>query len=262
VREEWKTAIVVPLPDPVPPRALLSQFLRDPLTRDEGLALACGENWTDAAIGTLRTLASFYGVEAAIVRVRAKATPSAALDAVAKLSSAGQFLLLGETTIGRAPGWRRALYAASQTGGPASCVSPTVLYEDTSIRFAGTERIELLDAAPYVHVRRRFAGMPAPLVASSTSEQSIAGSLACCLFPREVIDRIGMAARATATPSGEEAELFRRIHEAGSEIIWSPSAQVYSADELGAGAGGGWEVGRLIDGWCLRAQLVATARKE
>ena len=100
----WQTVIVTPLPVPVIPRALLSQFLRDPLASDEGLVFVCGPNWDDAGVSALRALALFYGVDAAVVRIGVRANPASALDAAAQIANASCFLLLGASTIGRTPG--------------------------------------------------------------------------------------------------------------------------------------------------------------
>ncbi len=127
----WTTAIVVPLTDATPPRALLSQFLRDPLGRDEGVVFVCGENWTDAAAELLRTLAAFYRVVPALLRIEGAVTAASALAVVASAAEkVTHLLLLDPGAIGRSPGWRRALHAALAAGGGMNCVSPTVVYED------------------------------------------------------------------------------------------------------------------------------------
>ena len=255
----WSTAIVVPLPDAMPPRALLSQFLRDPLGRGEGVVFVFGENWTDAAAESLLTLAAFYGVPAALLRIEGTVTASAALAAVASVAAEAKYLLLLDSgAVGRSPGWRRALHAALDATVGMACVSPTVVYEDESIRFGGTDAIEKLDVTPYVHIRRRLAGMPVSLIADVEPQPSVTASLACCLIPREAIRRLGSDIGLAATPSMQEADLFLRLLRNGVRSIWTPAAQVYAADrpptDVSENAG---RVGRLIDGWCLRARLEA-----
>ena len=255
----WSTAIVVPLPDAMPPRALLSQFLRDPLGRGEGVVFVYGENWTDAAAESLRTLAAFYGVVPALLRIEGTVTAAAALAAAALVAVvATNLLLLDPGTVGRSPLWRRALHVALEASGGMACVSPTVVYEDESIRFGGTDAIESLDVMPYVRIRRRLAGMPASLIAAVGPEASITGSLACCLIPREAIRVLGPAIGLATTASMQEADLFLRLRRNGVNSIWTPTAQVYAADQPSTEASGnGGRVGRLIDGWCLRARLAA-----
>jgi hypothetical protein len=255
----WSTAIVVPLADATPPRALLSQFLRSPLGQAEGVVFVCGETWTDAAAETLRTLAAFYGVVPALLRINGAVTAAVALAAVAGVAvSAKHLLLLDPGTVGRSPGWRAALQAALTASGGMACVSPTVVYEDESIRFSGTDGIEKLDVTPYVRIKRRLAGMPASLIATVEPQPSMTASLACCLLPRAAIRQLGPAIGLAATSSMQEADLFLQLRRNGVKSVWTPAAQVYAADrpspEISENGG---RVGRLIDGWCLRARLAA-----
>jgi hypothetical protein len=255
----WSTAIVVPLPDAMPPRALLSQFLRDPLGSGEGVVFVFGENWTEAAAESLRALAAFYGIAPALLRLEGTVTASSALAAVASAAVvAKNLLLLDPGAVGRSPGWRQALQIALEASGGVACVSPTVVYEDESIRFAGTDAIEKLDATPYVRIRRRLAGMPASLIGAVAPEPSVTASLACCLMPREAIRVLGPTIGLTATSSMQEADLFLRLRRNGVKSIWTPTAQVYAADVPSTDASeNGGRVGRLVDGWCLRARLAA-----
>jgi O-antigen biosynthesis protein len=259
VPSTWSTAIVVPLADAMPPRALLSQFLRDPLGRGEGLVFVFGDNWTDAGAESLRTLAAFYGVPPALLRIEGTVTAAAALAAVASVAVvAKHLLLLDPGTVGRSRGWRPALHAALEASGGMACVSPTVVYEDESIRFGGTDAIERLDVTPYVHIRRRLAGMPVSLIAAVEPEPSITASLACCLMPRDAIRLIGPAIGLAATPSMQEADLFLRLLRNGVRSIWTPAAQVYAADRPSTDVSvNAARVGRMVDGWCLRARLAA-----
>jgi hypothetical protein len=259
VPSSWSTAIVVPLPDATPPRALLSQFLRDPLGLAEGIVFVFGENWSVAATEALRALAVFYGVVPALLRIDGAVTASTALAAVASVAVVVKHLLLLDPgTVGRSPGWRRALLAALDGSDGMACVSPTVVYEDESIRFGGTDGIEKLDVTPYVRIHRRLAGMPVSLIAAHEPEPTVTASLACCLLPREAVRALGPTMGVTATSSMQEADLFLRLRRNGVKSIWSPKAQVYAADrpslEVSPNSG---RVGRLVDGWCLRARLAA-----
>ena len=255
----WATAIVVPLSDAAPPRAMLSQFLRDPLCREEGVVFVYGENWSETAADSLRTLAAFYGVAPAMLRLAGMVTAAGALAAVASAAPvAKRLLLLDPGAVGCSPGWRGVLHAALDTAGVGTCVSPTVVYEDYSIRFAGTAAIEKLEVAPYVHIRRRLAGMPVSLITAVEAEPSTTASLACCLIPREAMRALGAATGVAATPSMQEADLFLRLRRNGVQLLWTPAAQVYAADRSHSeAADNGGRVARLVDGWCLRARLAA-----
>jgi O-antigen biosynthesis protein len=257
VPDGWSTAIVVPLAEATLPRALLSQFLRDPLIPGEGVVFVYGENWTDNAAEALRALATFYGVSPALVRVGGTVGAAVALSAVAAVAGTKRLLLLAPGTVGRSPGWRPALHAALETAGAMTCVSPTVVYEDESIRFGGTDRIEQLDSPPYIRIRRRLAGMPVSVIGVTEPETTVTVSPACCLMPREAVDTPATPANLAGAASMQEITLSMLLRQNGVTAIWTPAAQVYAADApLTAAHENTARVGQLVEGWCLRARLV------
>jgi hypothetical protein len=255
---EWSTAIVVPLADATLPRALLSQFLRDPLIRGEGMVFVYGENWTAPAVDALCALAAFYGVSPALVRVSGTVGAAGALAVAASISKIKRLLLLAPGTVGRSPGWRRALHDALETAGGMTCVSPTVVYEDESIQFGGTDRIEALDNAPYVRIRRRLAGMPVSIIGVTEPQSTVTASPACCLMPREAVLGLGLPTSMTASASMQEITLSLLLRQNGVTSIWTPAAQVYAADTPVTDAHENTtRVGQLVDGWCMRAHLAS-----
>jgi hypothetical protein len=257
ISSDWSTAIVVPLAEATLPRALLSQFLRDPLSEGEGLVFVYGENWTDNAAETLRTLAAFYGVSPALIRIPGTVGAAVALSAVVAVAETKRLLLLATGTVGRSRGWRPALYSAWETAGGMTCVSPTVVYEDESIRFGGTDRIEQLDSAPYVRIRRRLAGMPVSIIGVTEPATTVTVSPACCLMPREAVRPQGTPTNMTGAASLQEITLSMLLRQNGVSSIWTPAAQVYAADTpSGAAHENTARVGQLVEGWCLRARLV------
>ncbi len=258
VPSEWSTAIVVPLVDAALPRALLSQFLRYPLDRTEGVVFVYGDNWSDAAAEALRALAGFYGVSPALVRVPRMVGAADALSAVASIAKTEHLLLLAPGTVGRSRDWRRALHAALEAAGGMTCVSPTVVYEDELIRFGGTDRIESLDRPPYVRLRRRLAGMPVSVIGVTEPEPTVTASPACCLLPREAVRANDTPTGMTATASMQELTLSLLLQQNGVKSIWTPAAQVYAADAPPTEVHENTvRVGQLVDGWCLRARLAA-----
>jgi hypothetical protein len=251
----WTCPIVVPLAEAELPRAFLAQFLGDPLAAHEGVLFACGDAWTDGDAGRLAALARFYGVLAVVVRVEGAATAGAALDAAAAASDAGRFLLAGPGTIGRTPGWRDALARASgEHEGGAACVSPTVLYEDESIRFAGLGGVAPREDAPYVELARPFAGLPPGFAPAGPPAPTAGVSAACCLVPRAALLADSPGAALAAEP---EMDLLLRVRRAGVACLWAPAIQVHATEDDPAPDGAANRVGRLVARWSLRALLAA-----
>ncbi len=254
-RPDARHAIVVPLLDePVLPRMVLSQFLTDPLADDETLVLVCGAAWGAAKLDELRRRLAFYGLPASVLWAPAATGVADALAMAAKATRAADFLLLGPATVGASPGWRAALRAGAAAHGPLACACPTLLYEDWSIRWAGSAALQRLDTAPYVAVRQTLAGLPAA-AAGVAADESTLGTLACCLFPRAAL-ALAAGGAARVTPFGQEAGFFLSLAAAGVACRWVPAARAYAVDDATERPAEP-SVGRLVDGWRLREDLVA-----
>jgi hypothetical protein len=249
-------ALVVPLTGaPVQPKAFLSQFLHDPLDDDEALVLVCGERWDDPSVAALRRAAAFLGLPATVLRAEGLAGEAGALDVAASATPSRTLLLVAPGAIGATAGWRRALRAAATATPAPRCACPTILYEDMSVRYGPVHALEAPDGPPWLGASSAFAGFPAALLPEQTAlEPVLIGSLACCLVPRAALERAGGAQRGLATAWGTEIAFFLRLREAGVATVWVPKARLVVPETEPPATGGAATVGRLVDGWCLRAQ--------
>ena len=254
---DWAVAIVIPLADPVCPRALLSQFLADPLAPNEGLVVVCGPAWHEAALARLAAEMRFRSLPALLLRTDAPVSPAAALDAASAASRADWLLVAEPQTHGRTPGWRGALRAAAAAHAEAACLCPTLLYEDFSVRCTGVRAVQALPHAPWFATRQPDAGLPAALLRGQAVQPVLAGSLACCLIARRALTAVGGAARASAGAAAEALDLFFRFRRAGLVCLWVPDAVLYAPDAAEPAGDALARVGRLVDGWCLARQWLA-----
>ena len=248
------TLVVVPLARTQFPRVLLANLLQDPLAPHEALLFVCGDNWTAAAMAALADTARFYGAQFSIATVEARASASAALRVAATLPTVEQVLLVGPGVVGRAPGWRRALEQIARDGGGTACVSPSILYEDASVQFAGCGRLEPLVAIPYVTLSRPFAGFPASFVAPGPAVVSAGVSSVCCLLPRWVVDFISAVAAPVAAAGEPDLDFLLHIQSATPDCLWAPAVQVYSPEEAPSGDLA-LSAERLVARWCVRAAI-------
>ena len=240
-------AIVVALPTPRPPRALLSGLLHDPASPDEQLILVCGPEWSHTALERLRAQVEFYALPASILRTETTASAVTALAAAAQASGAATLLLAGAGISAAAPGWRKALRSAL---GKAAFACPTLLYEDWSFRFAGSIVPVLNDAPPYVQMNATMAGLPASGMDARVVTAASAGTLECCLIARAALN-VPHLAGAFSTAMGQEAAFFLGLQAAGLAGVWVPYVQIYAPEEHTEASGLG--AARLVDGWMLRA---------
>jgi O-antigen biosynthesis protein len=252
--------IVVPLVAACPPRALLSSFLHDRLDHTEQLMLVCGPDWTDPDLERLRDLLRFYGLPASIIATGIRPGPAAALRAAAELTTSSHLLVASPGVIGCEPGWRQALRAAlcEQEGAMFAC--PTLLYEDWSIRFAGSGVLRFMDGPPYAEMTGALDGMPSTLAAANSVQATALGILACCLVRRAALAALD-GGPAMVTDAGREALFFQRLQAGGMSGAWVPSVRVY-APEDDADVTPQGRVGRLVDGWVLRHAWRRTAAEE
>ena len=239
-----RNAVVTALPSAVLPRALLSGFLHDRMEADEQLVLVCGPAWTAAGLHGLRELVRFHVLPTTIVTVDAVPHPAAALAAAASVCPAQTFLVAGPGVSGRAAGWRQELRAGL---GAAAFACPTVLYEDWSIRWAGSAELRFRDTPPYAEVGAALAGLPAALASAQGARRTAFGTLECCVVARRVLGALA-GERAMSTAAGQEAAFFVRLQEAGLAGMWVPSVQVYAPEEAGTAA----PIETMVDGWILR----------
>jgi len=251
-------AVVVPLAAPVLPRAFLSGFLQDPLGDAEQVVLVCGPEWDEAALGTLRGLVRFYALPATILASAGTAGPAAALREAAQCTAAAVFLLAGPGASGRAPGWRQTLYRAATGRDGQAFACPTLLYEDWSIRYAGSGELGFQDIAPDAPPQAQVPGMPAGLVASQAPVPASVGTLECCALRRTALAALD-GAGVLSTDAGREADFFLRLRKAGLAGVWVPSVQVCAPDD-GAEAQG--QAGRIVDKWMLREAWRPAAGRE
>ena len=241
-------AVVVPLAAPVLPRAFLSGFLQDPLGGTEQVVLVCGPEWDQAALDSLCGLVRFYGLPATVLAAAHTASPAAALRDAAQCTTAAVFLLAGPGAGGRAPGWRQALCRAATGRDGTAFACPTLLYEDWSVRYAGSAELGFQDIAPDAPPGALVPGMPAAGAAGQAPVPAVVGTLECCALRRPALAALD-GAGVLSTDAGREADFFLRLKRAGLAGVWVPSVQV-CAPEDGTEAQG--QAGRIVDKWMLR----------
>lgn len=230
-------AIVVPLGGPpVLPRALLSQFLRDPLAPRETLLLLAGPEWDRPARDRLEAQARALGLAAAVIAAPSGVDePADVVRLATGHADAAQVLLLAPAAIGRAPGWRRALLAASRLALRPAAVCPTLLYEDLSVRHAGPARVLPLRTAPYLRIAQDLAGLPADFAEAESGGDGlpvpiVLGTLQCCLLPRAALPALAPPGPTALSPRGRELGFFLRLRDAGIPCLWAPSVQVFAPE--------------------------------
>jgi hypothetical protein len=255
------TAIVLPAVGPSPDvKVTLAQFGVDPLSADEHLVIVCSAEASETSLRAIARALEFYGIPGALVRSNERLDHCEALTLGARLTTAPHLLFLTTSVFGRRTGWVGALRRAGKSLGEADAVSPTILYEDFSVKFSGIDAVEPIADAPYVRVDGPCVGYSSHWLAGRQSRKVLAGAIECCLVTRAAFDAIGGFGGNYALPDLKGLDFFLRLRAAGGKVFWTPEVDVVAVDDGASGEAEYWaRVGQLADGWMLAATLRDTA---
>ncbi len=241
-------AIVAPLTSPLLPRATIANLLREPLTEQEQILLVCGPEWASAALDGLVEWLQFYEVPATVLSRPDAVTPLDAVLAASMHAQAETFMIISPTAASSCVGARQALWTA---GIGADAVCPTVLYEDGSIRFAGSSTLQFSERAPFARVESRWMGLSAQSIQQADPVDAVGGTLECCVLTRAAL-AAAERARRHATKFAQEAALFSELEASGARVVWHPTVSIATADEYDQGVS--TNAPALVDHWSLRAK--------
>ena len=115
-------------------------------------------------------------------------------------------------------GWYRKLVGI-QAALKNSIISPTLAYEDYSVRWAGT------------WPGRRYEGYPISAVTGFKLTPVTAASLDCCVMPREALLKAGGFAGGYLGSREKGFDLGLRLSRGGVASYWLPSVQMLGSDE-------------------------------
>ena len=112
-----------------------------------------------------------------------------------------------------------ASLSASTAALKNSIISPTLAYEDYSVRWAGT------------WPARRYEGYPISAVTGFKLTPVTAASLECCVMPREALLKAGGFAGGYLGSREKGLDLGLRLSRGGVASYWLPSVQMLGSDE-------------------------------
>lgn len=252
-------AIVVPLAEPLLPRAFLSGLLQDGLDADEQLVLVCGPEWDQASVAGLRNAVRFYALPATVLVSAETAGPATALREAARETSASLFLLAMPGIAGSAPGWRQGLFSAISGPAGAAFACPTLVYEDWSVRYAGSTELAFQDLVPALQ-QSHVAGMPAGKARDQAPVPAAMGTLQCCAMQRRTVAALD-STRVFMSDAGREVDAFLRLRGAGVRGTWLPALQVFAPDgSAGPEQDRYNQAARIVDGRMLRDTWAALSK--
>jgi hypothetical protein len=201
----------------------------------------------DAIARSLRIYAPFYDVCVTLVLSDAPLDYHEALDAGARVARAEKLLLLSSSVFPRARGWLRRLLMELQRAPDAGAISPTLLYEDESVRFAG--KADMPDFKEGVLVDR-FRGYGRDWLEGEEPAAIWAGTAECCLVWKELFFEIGGFSQQFVDADLKTLDFGLRLQATGRKFYWIPSVAMYALDLTSGEPAEYWsKVRRLVDLW-------------
>ncbi|MBB5753225.1 hypothetical protein [Prosthecomicrobium pneumaticum] len=205
---------------------LLTLLALDPETRGRPIVIAAPVDLTDALGAELARLARFWRLSLRLVATDGGDAIDALIAGAAAAETETVLLLSGALVPGER-GWLGQLVAAQAEAG--GIVSPTFLYEDDSIRWAGPvfEDGVLVD---------RRAGYPAAALAHAAPASVAAANLECALLPRSTALSLEGRARAFLGRERKALDLALALAADGVPALWLPTVRLLSPEiETGGG---------------------------
>ena len=243
-----QVSIVVPLSDGWADFDInMARLAADPDLRAAQLVVVAPRSSGDAVAHALRRYAPFYDLWVTLVLSDAPLDYHDALEAGVRSASADLLLFLSQAVFPRERGWLSRLLGELARAPDAGAVSPTLLYEDDSVRFAGTSAQPDAETGTLVE---RFRGYGCHWVDDKQATPVWAGTAECCLVRKKVFNALGGFSQEFMDGGLKTVDFGLRLQDQGSRFYWVPSVTMYALDDDPGEVTEHWaRVRRLVDQW-------------
>ena len=223
--------------------SLLSVLATDPFARSLPIVLAAPVDALSPIAGEIRRLANFYRLSIRLVPTESGVDIYDAMEAGVGATSSRSLALLSANILPGTDGWLPRLLQTYRLRGEQHLVSPTILFEEGSVRWAGSwlEEHDGRRELSHPHV-----GYPRGVLAGASIEEVTEGTLDCCILPRAAFLAAEGFACGYLGPAAKNLDMALRIHLSGTPALWQPEVEMLSAED---GAPAGIELTHRIDRW-------------
>jgi GT2 family glycosyltransferase len=227
----------------------LARFAGDPDFDTAEFIFVAARSTNEGLTRPLARQMEFYGLSGSQVVTTELLGYFEALDLGAREARADLLLFLSQSVFPDEAGWLSRLIAELERQPFSAAASPTLLYEDHSIRYAGAAA----NATPGLAETAvsSLAGYPSHWLADG--ETAAAESLAaeCCLIRRDRYLSVGGFSREFAGEDFHASDLSLRLGAAGLSCLWVPAVTLYALDaDATAEPGDYWmKPARRVDAW-------------
>ena len=228
----------------------LATFAVDPDFAATQVVLVAPAALGGPAISALFHQAGFYGLNLRLVVTQQALDPCAALEVGAAHAACDTLVFLSASTFARERGWLTQLCRVFDDLGRAALVSPTLLYEDDSIKFAGLHRRAAASLQPAEAMTSAFAGYPRAWLEGKELTPVLAATTECCVLARTTLRRLDGFSPEFVAPELKSIDFMLKARRAGVPSFWLPAVEMVALDERSEDEGAYWFRNRLVvDEW-------------
>lgn len=227
--------------------AILSLLALDASTRTLPIIVSAPIEALGKLAGEVQRLAQFYGLGVRLIASEQVADACDAFEAAASATKAETLVLLASGVFPKQAGWVSLLERAYRARGGKALVSPTIVFEDDSICFAGTW---LEGEGGHRRLVDRYAGYPRDVIRGAEPTEVITGSTSCCIVSRSALETTGGFSRSYLRAPDKGRDLCLKLKLAGTRSYWLPDVEMIAAEDSVDPASTPWNrLSQRIDRW-------------
>lgn len=245
-------AVVVPITGPRADFDInLARFAGDSDFQRAELIVVAARRDADDIAKLLKRAATFYGLGGTLVIAESPIDYHEGLELGARAATADLVLFLAPTVLPSGRGWLGRLVAAMRQAPDPGLVSPTLMYEDESVRYAGSTSPPGADPTA---ATRQFAGYSRHWLKAAELTAVWAGTAECALIPRRLFLNAGGFSRELIGPDLKTLDFSMRLGAQGTRCYWAPDVALYALDEAESSEPNGYwtRVRGLVDRWAFQ----------
>ncbi|MFO1152313.1 MAG: hypothetical protein U1E42_01430 [Rhodospirillales bacterium] len=242
-------SVIVPVRgDPADMEVLLACFSRDPDFANAELIFIVHKASAASAGALLCRRGVFYGLAGELLVHDDPLDRAAQLDLGMLAAEAPCILWMTPSVLPRASGWLGRMIDMLAALPAKATLSPTLIYEDFSIRYAGDgeEHAGAFAAAKGTGL----TGYPQHRIEQASDPVPAVPTLDCCLLPRGLGQEVGGLFGGLLGGEWISRDFTNRLRQAGGECYWAPQISLYALDDQSVDPqpSHAWLAAR-IDGW-------------
>ena len=238
--------------------SLVALLALDAQIRIAPIVLAGPERAIVELRGEMRRLAEFYGLSVDLVTVSGFTDVFDALIVGAGAAKSDRVVLFSGALVPSERGWFGRLRAAHLERDASAIVSPALIYEDDSIRWAGYRLCADESGLQLGGLSENYVGYPAATLDTIVSASTPVANLECCILSKSAIAAMDQDGYGYLGNREKGLDLALRLSKAGLKAFWLPSVRVLGAEAPADGMNA-WEVhARNIDRAVFNARWAET----